>query len=119
MGNVPTSGEDAYEFKFDIDHFVGYGSFAEVYKIKAKASGKFFAGKFFRRRIADMNSKDQLGIQRELKIMREVDHPFIVKFIEEFDYKQKNLCIVTKFAPGGDLEKYIQQQAKISEEDAL
>lgn len=34
-----------------------------------------------------MGPKDQLGSKRELKIMRELDHPFIIKYIEEFDYK--------------------------------
>ncbi len=58
MGNVPTSGEDAYEFKLDKEHKLGSGSFAEVYKIKAKASGQFFAGKFFKCQIGDMLPKD-------------------------------------------------------------
>ncbi len=58
MGNVPTSGEDAYEIKLDKDHFLGSGSFAEVYKIKARASGQFFAGKLFKHQIANMHPKD-------------------------------------------------------------
>ena len=34
-------------------------------------------------------------------------------------YEQKNLCIVTKFAAGGDLNNYIAKNKNLSEEQAL
>ncbi len=50
-----------------------------------------------------MGPADKVSCEKELKILRQADHPFIIKYIEEFIYKKKQLCIVTKFAPGGDL----------------
>ena len=61
MGNAVTSGEKAYEIKLDKEHKLGAGSFAEVYKIKARATGQIYAGKFFKCQIGHMGLKDQLG----------------------------------------------------------
>ena len=46
--------------------------------------------------------------------MKKADHPFIVEYIDEFFITNK-LCIVTKLASGGDLEKYMRN--KIFSED--
>ncbi len=115
MGNSPTSGEMAYDIVFNKDHRLGEGSFGVVFKIRAKASGQFYAGKFFKSQLGTMGRKDQLGIKRELEIMKENFHPFVIQYVEHFDYKERHLCIVTKYAPGGDLEKFIQKEDKISE----
>jgi serine/threonine protein kinase len=34
----------------------------------------------------DMDSEEKLSFDRELKILKESDHPFIIKYIEEFLY---------------------------------
>jgi hypothetical protein len=41
-----------------------------------------------------MSSLEKLGYDRELKILQEASHPFVVNMIEEFIYQDK-LCIVT------------------------
>lgn len=51
--------------------------------------------------------------------MKQLNHPFLIKYIEEFEYKVKNkLCIVTKFVRGGNLQKIIKEKA-FSEDEAL
>ena len=65
-----------------------------------------------------MNSKEEMGYERELEILKEADHPFIIEYIEEFSYKKNLLCIVTKLASGGDLEKFIRNN-KFSEDEAM
>ena len=51
--------------------------------------------------------------------MKEADHPFINEYIEEFAVEKNNLlCIVTKLASGGDLEKYMHDK-KFSEDEAM
>ena len=65
-----------------------------------------------------MVTNEELGYKRESKILKMADHPFIIQFIEEFQYKQ-NLCIVTKYASGGDFEKFMRKQQNITEEEAL
>jgi len=64
-----------------------------------------------------MSSKEEMGCERELEILKEAEHPFIIEYIEEFPYKN-SLCIVTKLASGGDLEKYMRNK-KFSEDEAM
>ena len=63
-----------------------------------------------------MTPKEEKGYERELKILKEAEHPFIIEYIEEFAVEKNNLlCIVTKLASGGDLEKYLRDK-KFSED---
>ncbi len=52
-----------------------------------------------------MVSYEREDSKKEETILKSVDHPFIIPWIEDFVYQQKNLCIVSKFASVGDLEK--------------
>ena len=66
-----------------------------------------------------MSSKEEMGYDRELQILKEADHPFIIEYIEEFAVEDNNLlCIVTKLASGGDLEKYMRNK-NFSEDEAM
>jgi serine/threonine protein kinase len=66
------------------------------------------AAKIFKISLNNMNSKEEMGYERELKILKEADHPFIIQYIEEFSFKKNHLCIVTKLASGGDFEKHMR-----------
>jgi hypothetical protein len=33
-----------------------------------------------------MNSLEKMGYDRELEILKEISHPFVVKYMEEFFY---------------------------------
>jgi hypothetical protein len=37
--------------------------------------------------LSNMSSKEEMGYERELKILKEADHPFLIEYIEEFPYK--------------------------------
>ena len=64
-----------------------------------------------------MNPKEERGYERELEILKEAEHPFIIEYVEEFEYQNK-LCIVTKLASGGDFEKYMRDR-QFSEDEAM
>jgi serine/threonine protein kinase len=84
MGNA--IGEAAYNIKLTEEKKLGEGSFAQVYKIKRKKDGLVCAAKIFKIPLGIMNSKDERGYERELKILKEAKHPFVVEYIEEFPY---------------------------------
>jgi hypothetical protein len=44
------------------------------------------AVKIFKIPFKIMNSFEKLGYDRELKILQETSHPFVVKYMEEFFY---------------------------------
>ena len=101
------TGEQAYEISLDNSNRLGEGSFATVYKMKRKSDSQMCAGKIFKISLRSMNSKEEKGYERELEILKECEHPFIIEYVEEFEY-QDRLCIVTKLASGGDFEKYMR-----------
>ena len=65
---------------------LGEGAYGEVYKIKKKKTKEICAGKFFKVPKDSMNSKEIIGYERESEILKTSDHPFVVKYIEEFMY---------------------------------
>ena len=86
MGNVATKGENAYSMKLSEKNKLGEGSYGAVYKIMTKDMKTACAAKIFKIPYKMMNSLDQLGYDRELKILQETSHPFVVKHMEEFFY---------------------------------
>lgn len=102
-----SQGEDSYKITLNKEALLGEGSYAEVYKIQRKKDGLECAAKLFRVPLSHMNSIEMTGCERELKILKQANHPFIIQYLEEFPYQNKRLCIVTKFASGGDFEKLI------------
>ena len=65
-----------------------------------------------------MMSAEESVCKREIKILQQMNHPFVVKYIEEFQYKDK-LCIVTKFASKGNFEKLMKEKQTFEEKDAM
>ncbi len=49
-----------------------------------------------------------LSLQRELKILREGNHPFIINYIEEFTYDDYQ-WIVTDYMSGGTLKDILEK----------
>jgi len=42
-----------------------------------------------------MLANEKQNYERELKILQNVNHPFIIRYIDEFKYQKDFLCIVT------------------------
>ena len=66
-----------------------------------------------------MDPNERLGYQRELQILKGTSHPFIIKYKDEFLYKENNSCIVTQFASGGDLKSMMERQINFTEDEAM
>jgi serine/threonine protein kinase len=56
-----------------------------------------------------MDSIELRSYDRELSILQKTSHPFVVKFIEEFLYKDKPI-IITELASEGDLAKFMEKK---------
>jgi len=88
MGNLfsDSKGEDSYEMKLGDDNLLGEGSYAHVYRIKRKKDGFDCAAKIFKIPITLMDSKEESGVERELQILKQANHPFVIPYLEEFAY---------------------------------
>jgi serine/threonine protein kinase len=73
---------------------LGQGAYGSVYKIKTKDKKTICAAKIFKVPFKLISNSEKVGYDRELQIIQETSHPFVIKYLEEFLYKDK-LCIVT------------------------
>ena len=74
------SGADAYTINLTTDNFLGGGNYADVYKIQNKDTKKLYAAKFLKVQLLFIDSLEKLGYDRELQILKETDHPFVIKY---------------------------------------
>ena len=65
---------------------IGKGSYAVVYKVNIPGTNELCAAKVYNIPISLMLAREKQGYERELNILKTVDHPFIIKYIEEFTF---------------------------------
>ena len=85
MGNT-SSGVGAYKIKLTSENRLGGGEYAEVYKVQKKDTKQFYVAKFLKVPLKYINSLEKLGYDRELQILKETNHPFVIKYQDEFMY---------------------------------
>ncbi|ETM46186.1 ULK/ULK protein kinase [Phytophthora nicotianae] len=86
---------------------LGSGSFAVVYKGYHKVSKTPVAIKALS--LHKLNSKLLSNLEMEIAIMRQIDHPNVVKL---YDIKktEKHMYLVLEYCAGGDLQHYMRRQ---------
>ena len=97
--------------QFEILKKVGEGNYGAVYKIiKKDKKEEVFAAKISLITIDECKEQQLISLEREVNIIRQLDHPSIMQFIGfnlyNFDYKQKP-TIITEFLSKGSLEEII------------
>ena len=101
----------------DVDAFdrmseLGSGSFASVYKVQNIATGQLFAMKCLSKKFLEKKRMLSYAIS-EIGIMKELDHPFILKLVHSIDTA---MCIylILEYCEQGDLEGFMEKK-KLSE----
>jgi len=87
---------------YKIQRPLGSGHFGKVFL--ANKRGKSVA-------IKEVVNTDQNTAQREIKILKQVDHPYIIKYYDHF-MKNNILCIVLEYADKGTMEKTVKECSK-------
>jgi hypothetical protein len=85
MGNNTASasqGEKAYIIKLEKANRIGGGTYADVYRIrkKDKNSNIMYAAKFLKVPMEYMDNLEKKGYDVELKILKDTNHPFVIKY---------------------------------------
>jgi calcium-dependent protein kinase len=110
-----TSRAGVISDRYTIGEKLGQGGYGEVFSCVHKESKIERAVKIIpRNKYSD--DEDQAAL-KEFNILREMDHPNILKQIEMF-YDDDNYYIVTEIARGGELFDEIQEWGNFLEEDA-
>jgi serine/threonine protein kinase len=86
MGNNHSISAEAYKINMKSDFELGQGTFSTVYKIKNVKTKELSAGKIFKIPKKSMSNQDSVETDRELNILKTTNHPFIIKYIDEFDF---------------------------------
>ena len=108
-----------FNVRWDLDlsekNKLGEGGFSDVYRVKSKRDGSEYAVKIMEK--AGMHKDDVESVYEEVRIMKLLQHPNIVKFIDFFDEGGK-MYVVLEFLQGGALFDRVVERSKYSEGDA-
>lgn len=100
---------------YKIEATIGKGSFATVKKAKNRATGERFAVKVLSKK--KMSDEDKIAMHTEIEILKQVDHPNIVKLIDVFE-DERHWCLVMELMQGGELFDQILEKEQFSEAEA-
>lgn len=93
---------------------IGEGSFAKVSQVTLKATKKTYVWKALN--YGNMSDKEKQMLVDEVNILRELDHPNIVKYYDRIIvHKERKIYIVQEFCDAGDLSQLIKKQRQKSE----
>jgi len=100
---------------YKIEGTIGKGSFATVKKAKNRATGDRVAVKVLSKR--KMTEEDKAAMKTEIEILKQVDHPNIVRLIDVYE-DERHICLVMELMLGGELFDQILEKEQFSEHEA-
>ena len=100
---------------YKIEGTIGKGSFATVKKAKNRATGKRYAVKVLSKK--KMSEEDKVAMQTEIDILKQIDHPNVVKLIDVFE-DERHWCLVMELIEGGELFDQILEKEHFMESEA-
>ncbi|KAG7484684.1 hypothetical protein MATL_G00052360 [Megalops atlanticus] len=108
--------EDTEEVNFD--HFqilraIGKGSFGKVCIVQKKDTKKMYAMKYMNK-LKCVERNEVRNVFKELQIMQNLEHPFLVNFWYSFQ-DEEDMFMVVDLLLGGDLRYHLQQNVHFSE----
>ncbi|KAM3373918.1 CBL-interacting serine/threonine-protein kinase 11 [Capsicum galapagoense] len=102
--------------KYELGKLLGCGAFAKVYHAREINSSKSVAIKVINK--SNISNKDGIPdkkIEREVSIMRQLQHPYIVKLHEVLATKTK-IYFIMEYVKGGELFNLIANKSRFSED---
>uniref|UniRef100_A0A3Q1HZ53 LIM domain kinase 2 n=1 Tax=Anabas testudineus TaxID=64144 RepID=A0A3Q1HZ53_ANATE len=95
----------------DLSHgeILGKGFFGQAIKVTHKATGEVMVMK----ELIRCDEETQKTFLQEVKVMRSLDHPHVLRFIGVL-YKDKRLNLITEFIEGGTLKDFIRDTVMLN-----
>lgn len=97
---------------YEVREVMGQGAFGKVYKAVHRQTSLLRAVKMINKQ--NISREDHERVLREVQILSEIDHPYIVR-IHEVIEDEKSLSIVTELYEGGELFDRIVREKAFSE----
>ena len=83
---------------YDVIKQLGKGGYGKVYEVKNKTTGEIRACKH----LSKLSIKNLEKFQREIKYLKEMDHPNIIKLFEVYE-SERSFYIVMEECKGGEI----------------
>ncbi|KAL2079705.1 hypothetical protein ACEWY4_025449 [Coilia grayii] len=113
--SVSVSGEDPHIGNYRLLKTIGKGNFAKVKLARHVLTGKEVAVKIIDK--TQLNSSSLQKLFREVRIMKVLNHPNIVKLFEVIE-TEKTLYLVMEYASGGEVFDYLVAHGRMKEKEA-
>ena len=115
--NFVSLTEGLFSSKYEISKNLGKGAYGRVLEVRNKITGEFRACK----QLPKIKISNVEKIQREISILKKVDHPNIIKLYEVFE-DDKYIYLIMEQCKGGELFdkiiNHIQKKKMFSEKEA-
>ena len=97
---------------------IGQGASGKVKLAVVDSTNEYVAIKMIKKSAFESKPTLQIKIQREIALMRLVDHPHLLKLVDILE-SPRHLYIVTEYASTGELFDYLVQKRCLVEEEAM
>nr|XP_006813817.1 PREDICTED: MAP/microtubule affinity-regulating kinase 3-like isoform X2 [Saccoglossus kowalevskii] len=114
-GDRNTGDDQPHIGKYRLLKTIGKGNFAKVKLAKHLPTGKEVAIKIIDK--TQLNPSSLQKVHREVRIMKLLDHPDIVKLFEVIE-TDKTLYLVIEYASGGEVFDYLVAHGRMKEKEA-
>ncbi len=96
---------------------IGKGNFAKVHIARKKANEQIYAVKTIEKAKIAENPKNLISLEKEIQVMRRIDHPNVIKMYEVYE-NELYIHLILEYLRGGELFQLIQLKGIYSEKDA-
>ena len=93
---------------FVVQRQLGKGHFGSVSLVQSKLTNKVYAMKEIKSE-RYKNQQQQLEIQKEIKLLENLNHPHVITYFSSFS-ENNNVYIITEYLNGGNLEGLIKKK---------
>ncbi|XP_037532599.1 serine/threonine-protein kinase MARK2 isoform X2 [Nematolebias whitei] len=114
-GSTTTSDDQPHIGNYRLLKTIGKGNFAKVKLARHVLTGKEVAVKIIDK--TQLNSSSLQKLFREVRIMKLLNHPNIVKLFEVIE-TEKTLYLVMEYASGGEVFDYLVAHGRMKEKEA-
>ncbi|KAE8631354.1 hypothetical protein XENTR_v10001162 [Xenopus tropicalis] len=104
---------------YEMGEELGSGQFAIVRKCRERSTGVEYAAKFIKKRRLSSSRRgvSREEIEREVDILREIQHPNIITLHDVFE-NRTDVVLILELVSGGELFDFLAQKESLSEEEA-
>ncbi|XP_070598882.1 death-associated protein kinase 1 [Erythrolamprus reginae] len=111
--------QENLEDHYEVGEELGSGQFAIVRKCREKTTGAQYAAKFIKKRRTKSSRRgvSREDIEREVNILKEIQHPNVITLHDVYESKM-DVILILELVAGGELFDFLAEKESLTEEEA-